>query len=63
MWVKFPKIISSTSEIISDHIMFFFLDLVEQVSFFDLYGRKLNTMDVGVSCNLRGMFFLKTDKG
>ncbi|XP_039122643.1 LOW QUALITY PROTEIN: terminal nucleotidyltransferase 4B [Dioscorea cayenensis subsp. rotundata] len=33
------------------------------VSFFDLYGRKLNTMDVGVSCNLRGMFFLKTDKG
>lgn len=43
--------------------MFFFLDLVEQVSFFDLYGRKLNTMDVGVSCNLRGMFFLKTDKG
>ncbi|KAJ6837060.1 non-canonical poly(A) RNA polymerase PAPD5 isoform X1 [Iris pallida] len=33
------------------------------VNFFDLYGRKLNTSDVGVSCNLAGTFFRKIDKG
>ncbi|XP_038981453.1 terminal nucleotidyltransferase 4B-like isoform X2 [Phoenix dactylifera] len=33
------------------------------VNFFDFYGRKLNTWDVGVSCNSVGTFFLKSDKG
>ncbi|KAG1346779.1 terminal nucleotidyltransferase 4A [Cocos nucifera] len=33
------------------------------VNFFDFYGRKLNTWDVGVSCNSIGTFFLKSDKG
>ncbi|PON81852.1 nucleotidyl transferase [Trema orientale] len=33
------------------------------VHFFDFYGRKLNTSDVGVSCNGRGTFFLKNDRG
>ncbi|PON31777.1 nucleotidyl transferase, partial [Parasponia andersonii] len=33
------------------------------VHFFDFYGRKLNTSDVGVSCNSRGTFFLKNDRG
>nr|XP_016498763.1 PREDICTED: non-canonical poly(A) RNA polymerase PAPD5-like [Nicotiana tabacum] len=33
------------------------------VSFFDIYGRKLNTSDVGVSCNGEGTFFLKSSKG
>ncbi|XP_071907412.1 uncharacterized protein [Coffea arabica] len=34
-----------------------------QVNFFDMYGRKLNTADVGVSCNGEGTFFLKSRKG
>ena len=48
---------------------FFFTSLIllatsrEQVNFFDFYGRKLNTSDVGVSCNLLGNFFLKADRG
>ncbi|GLT83350.1 hypothetical protein SLE2022_016440 [Rubroshorea leprosula] len=33
------------------------------VHFFDFYGRKLNTADVGVSCNGRGTFFLKSSRG
>ncbi|XP_059301184.1 uncharacterized protein LOC132053251 isoform X1 [Lycium ferocissimum] len=33
------------------------------VNFFDIYGRKLNTSDVGVSCNGEGTFFLKSSKG
>ncbi|KAI9071575.1 hypothetical protein K1719_046470 [Acacia pycnantha] len=33
------------------------------VNFFDFYGRKLNTADVGVSCNGTGTFFLKSKKG
>ncbi|KAJ0971843.1 hypothetical protein J5N97_019802 [Dioscorea zingiberensis] len=33
------------------------------VNFFDFYGRKLNVVDVGISCNSRGTFFLKSDKG
>ncbi|KAK4285953.1 hypothetical protein QN277_002576 [Acacia crassicarpa] len=33
------------------------------VNFFDFYGRKLNTADVGVSCNGSGSFFLKSKKG
>ncbi|OVA14928.1 PAP/25A-associated [Macleaya cordata] len=33
------------------------------VNFFDIYGRKLNTWDVGVSCKDSGTFFLKTNKG
>lgn len=48
---------------------FFFTSLIllatsrEQVNFFDFYGRKLNTSDVGVSCNSSGNFFLKAEKG
>ena len=34
-----------------------------QVKFFDIYGRKLNTSDVGVTCNGAGSFFLKSSKG
>ncbi|KHN36816.1 PAP-associated domain-containing protein 5 [Glycine soja] len=33
------------------------------VHFFDFYGRKLNTSDVGVSCNGTGTFFVKSSKG
>ncbi|EXB51373.1 PAP-associated domain-containing protein 5 [Morus notabilis] len=33
------------------------------VNFFDFYGRKLNTSDVGVSCNGGGTFFSKISKG
>ncbi|XP_070663723.1 uncharacterized protein [Malus domestica] len=33
------------------------------VNFFDFYGRKLNTSDVGVSCNGAGTFFKKSVKG
>ncbi|XP_068657799.1 uncharacterized protein [Aristolochia californica] len=33
------------------------------VKFFELYGRKLNTWDVGVSCNAADTFFLKSEKG
>ncbi|CAI9088653.1 OLC1v1023049C1 [Oldenlandia corymbosa var. corymbosa] len=33
------------------------------VQFFDLYGRKLNTSTVGVSCSGEGTFFLKSRKG
>lgn len=33
------------------------------VKFFEFYGRKLNTFDVGVSCNSSNTFFLKCDKG
>ncbi|CAM9002943.1 unnamed protein product [Rhodiola kirilowii] len=33
------------------------------VNFFDMYGRKLNTSDVGVSCNFRGTFFSKNARG
>ncbi|KAL5226391.1 hypothetical protein ABZP36_014656 [Zizania latifolia] len=32
------------------------------ITFFDLYGRKLNNWDVGISCNSSRTFFLKTDK-
>lgn len=32
------------------------------VSFFDLYGRKLNIKEVGISCNIEGTFFLKSTK-
>ncbi|EYU44940.1 hypothetical protein ABFS82_13G074500 [Erythranthe guttata] len=33
------------------------------VNFFDMYGCKLNTSDVGVSCNGGGIFFSKSSKG
>ncbi|PRQ31304.1 putative polynucleotide adenylyltransferase [Rosa chinensis] len=33
------------------------------VNFFDFYGRKLNTSDVGVSCKGTGTFFSKNSKG
>ncbi|XP_031284064.1 terminal nucleotidyltransferase 4B-like isoform X2 [Pistacia vera] len=33
------------------------------VHFFDIYGRKLNTTDVGVSCKGKGTFFKKSSKG
>ncbi|KAL6205723.1 hypothetical protein ACLB2K_022976 [Fragaria x ananassa] len=33
------------------------------VNFFDFYGRKLNTSDVGVSCHGTGTFFSKNSKG
>ncbi|XP_010442950.1 PREDICTED: non-canonical poly(A) RNA polymerase PAPD5 [Camelina sativa] len=33
------------------------------VRFFDFYGRKLNTADVGVSCKKGGSFFSKSNKG
>ncbi|KAL0443527.1 UNVERIFIED_CONTAM: Terminal nucleotidyltransferase 4A [Sesamum latifolium] len=33
------------------------------VNFFDMYGCKLNTVDVGVSCNGGGIFFQKSSKG
>ncbi|KAJ4875662.1 Nucleotidyltransferase family protein [Raphanus sativus] len=33
------------------------------VKFFDFYGRKLNTADVGVSCKKGGSFFSKSNKG
>ncbi|CAH9135564.1 unnamed protein product [Cuscuta epithymum] len=33
------------------------------VGFFDLYGRKLNTSSVGLSCNGEGTFFQKRTKG
>lgn len=33
------------------------------VHFFDFYGRKLNTSDVGVSCNAGGIFFSKSYRG
>uniref|UniRef100_A0A7N0UQW9 polynucleotide adenylyltransferase n=1 Tax=Kalanchoe fedtschenkoi TaxID=63787 RepID=A0A7N0UQW9_KALFE len=33
------------------------------INFFDMYGRKLNTSDVGVSCSVRGTFFSKKVKG
>ncbi|XP_021649560.2 uncharacterized protein LOC110641964 [Hevea brasiliensis] len=33
------------------------------IHFFDFYGRKLNTIDVGVSCNGAGTFFSKHRKG
>ncbi|KAJ7981731.1 non-canonical poly(A) RNA polymerase PAPD5 [Quillaja saponaria] len=33
------------------------------VQFFDFYGRKLNTSDVGVSCKGAGTFFMKSSKG
>nr|CAD1823764.1 unnamed protein product [Ananas comosus var. bracteatus] len=31
--------------------------------FFDFYGRKLNNWDVGISCNSKRTFFLKSNKG
>ncbi|XP_010242910.1 PREDICTED: non-canonical poly(A) RNA polymerase PAPD5 [Nelumbo nucifera] len=33
------------------------------VNFFDFYGHKLNTCDVGISCKAGGTFFLKSNKG
>ncbi|XP_077251341.1 nucleotidyltransferase family protein [Tasmannia lanceolata] len=33
------------------------------VKFFEFYGRKLNTCDIGVSCKAAGTFFLKSNKG
>ncbi|XP_050368629.1 uncharacterized protein LOC126786751 [Argentina anserina] len=36
---------------------------VLMVNFFDFYGRKLNTSDVGVSCQGTGTFFSKNSKG
>jgi non-canonical poly(A) RNA polymerase PAPD5/7 len=33
------------------------------VKFFDFYGRKLNTADVGISCKMGGSFFSKYNKG
>lgn len=33
------------------------------VNFFDIYGRKLNISDVGISCNGAEVFFFKSNKG
>ncbi|XP_031406004.1 terminal nucleotidyltransferase 4B isoform X2 [Punica granatum] len=33
------------------------------VNFFDFYGRKLNTADVGISCRGGGAFYLKSSRG
>ncbi|KAL3638398.1 hypothetical protein CASFOL_017769 [Castilleja foliolosa] len=33
------------------------------VNFFDMYGCKLNTVDVGVACNGGGVFFRKSSRG
>ncbi|XP_077228080.1 uncharacterized protein LOC143861075 isoform X2 [Tasmannia lanceolata] len=33
------------------------------VDFLELYGRKLNTYDIGVSCKAAGTFFLKSNRG
>ncbi|XP_021894688.1 non-canonical poly(A) RNA polymerase PAPD5 isoform X2 [Carica papaya] len=33
------------------------------INFLDFYGRKLNTVDVGVSCKGKGTFFVKNSKG
>ncbi|XP_042416340.1 terminal nucleotidyltransferase 4B-like [Zingiber officinale] len=33
------------------------------VGFFEFFGRKLNTSNVGISCNSKRVFFSKTDKG
>jgi hypothetical protein len=41
----------------------FFFSLGNQVHFFDFYGRKLNTSDVGVSCIGEGTFFRKSSRG
>ncbi|KAG9447818.1 hypothetical protein H6P81_013946 [Aristolochia fimbriata] len=46
------------SETSSDHNLGILL-----VKFFELYGRKLNTWDVGVSCSAAGTFFLKSERG
>ena len=43
--------------------VFFFNLVKKQVNFFDFYGRKLNTTDVGVSCKGAGSFFKKSSKG
>ncbi|CAN8289012.1 unnamed protein product [Cochlearia groenlandica] len=34
-----------------------------KVKFFDFYGRKLNTADVGISCKMGACFFSKSNKG
>ncbi|GFZ05735.1 nucleotidyltransferase family protein [Actinidia rufa] len=39
------------------------IEIPVEVKFFDIYGRKLNTSDVGVTCNGAGSFFLKSSKG
>lgn len=46
------------SQVSAEHNLGFLL-----VQFFDFYGRKLNTSDVGVSCNGAGTFFVKSSKG
>ncbi|KAL2331438.1 hypothetical protein Fmac_019019 [Flemingia macrophylla] len=46
------------SQVSTEHNLGFLL-----VQFFDFYGRKLNTSDVGVSCNGAGTFFVKSSKG
>ncbi|XP_020224598.1 terminal nucleotidyltransferase 4A [Cajanus cajan] len=46
------------SQVSAEHNLGFLL-----VQFFDFYGRKLNTSDVGVSCNGAGAFFVKSSKG
>ncbi|URE33178.1 Nucleotidyltransferase domain [Musa troglodytarum] len=33
------------------------------VGFFEFFGRKLNSWDVGISCNSKSLFFVKNDKG
>ncbi|GMP52922.1 hypothetical protein CsSME_00018566 [Camellia sinensis var. sinensis] len=33
------------------------------VKFFDIYGCKFNTFDIGLSCDGAGTFFLKSNKG
>jgi non-canonical poly(A) RNA polymerase PAPD5/7 len=37
--------------------------VINQVDFFDLYGRSLNMKDVGVSCRIGGSFFSKKNRG
>ncbi|KAI7991382.1 Non-canonical poly(A) RNA polymerase protein Trf4-1 [Camellia lanceoleosa] len=59
----------SLCRLVSESIFTSFLNRSEffgfnpKVNFFDIYGRKLNTSDIGVSCNGEGTFFLRSSRG
>ncbi|XP_011004630.1 PREDICTED: non-canonical poly(A) RNA polymerase PAPD7 isoform X2 [Populus euphratica] len=48
---------------ISSYALLAMLMAMLQIHFFDFYGRKLNTTNVGVSCKGTGTFFSKRTKG
>lgn len=63
-WDLFPPSAPRTFDFIMNTFYFLLLlPLGGQVNFFDFYGRKLNTCDVGVSCKSTGTLFLKSNKG